>query len=219
MKFSDKENPDFLLESIYLDNHLLALFKPAGLATQPDFHEWAKQWVKKRFSKPGGVFLEPIHRLDKPAEGIVLFARTSKALSRLNLLIRAHQIEKTYRARIQGHLKEKQGILDHFLFHDDFRAQVVFETHPEAKKAILFYHVLEENEKTTLIEISLKTGRYHQIRAQFSHMGHPILGDKKYGSSHNWQNEGIALCHTQMRLVHPVTHELLTLVLSQGALF
>lgn len=209
MRCLGKENRDFRLESIYLDNHLVILFKPAAIATQPQFHETAKEWIKKKFCKPGNVFLEPVHRLDKPAQGMVLFARTSKALSRLNLALRSHQIKKTYQALIEGHLELKKATLEHFLFHDDFCARVVTAEHPEAKKAVLSYRVLEEHAKTSLIEISLKTGRYHQIRAQFSHLGHPLLGDKKYGSQLQWQGAGIALCHTELQLVHPVTQELL----------
>jgi 23S rRNA pseudouridine1911/1915/1917 synthase len=205
--------------SIYLDNHLLILFKPAGIATQPDFHRQAKEWVKKKFSKPGNVFLEPIHRLDKPAQGMVLFARTSKALSRLNLALREHHIKKTYRAYVEGHLQEKKGMLKHFLFHDDFHAKIVAENYPDAKKAVLSYQVLEESAKTSLLEIFLETGRYHQIRAQFAHIGHPLLGDEKYGSRLSWQGSGIALCHSEMQLIHPITHQPLSFCCDQEAFF
>lgn len=188
---------------IYCDNHLLVVEKSAKVVTQPDLHERAKEWVKETFSKPGKVFLEPIHRLDKPVGGIVLFARTSKALSRLNEAMRQKQIRKVYHALVEGSLPQK-GILEHQLVHGDFRAYV----DPKGKKAVLQYRVLEQTRNECLVEIELHTGRYHQIRAQFSAMGHPIVGDAKYGSRE--KSEVLALHHTQLSLFHPVTKEWLT---------
>lgn len=203
MKCYVKENQDFHLELIYLDNHLLVAIKPEGIATQPEFHEAAKAYLKNQTGKEGAVFLHPIHRLDKPVSGLVLFARSSKALSRLNELLRERKIEKTYLAKVEGSFKEKEGILEHYLFHDDFHAKVASAPFPEAKKALLSYRVLKRNGKYSLLEITLHTGRYHQIRAQLSFVGHPIAGDTKYGAKPIEQ--GIALSHVRMQFVHPVT--------------
>ena len=193
------------MQQIYIDNHLLVLVKPHGVATQPDLHECAKQWLKTSTKKEGNVFLHPIHRLDKPASGIVLFARSSKALSRLNELLREHKIQKTYVAKVEGILKEKEGDLTHFLFHDEYHAKVAKAPFPGAKKAHLSYKVLKTIGKNSLVEIELHTGRYHQIRAQFAFIGHPLVGDHKYGSSIPLKNDAIALAHVKMAFVHPVT--------------
>lgn len=195
------------MQHIYIDNHLLVVIKPHGVATQPDLHELAKEWIKTSTGKEGNVFLHPIHRLDKPASGIVLFARSSKALSRLNALLREHKIQKTYLAKVEGILKEKEGALEHFLFHDEYHAKVAKGFFPGAKKALLSYKVLKTVGKNSLLEIELHTGRYHQIRAQLAFIGHPIVGDQKYGSTVHLKNDGIALAHVKVELVHPVTKE------------
>ena len=179
------------------------LKKPAGIATQPDFHEAAKLYVKEAFAKPGNVFLEPIHRLDKPVSGLVLFARTSKALSRLNQAMREGKINKVYIARVEGSLP-KEGTLEHLLLHGNFRAHVG----KGGKLALLHYKCLETDGKTSLIEVELKTGRYHQIRAQFSHEGHPIVGDQKYGSKST--QDTIALHHSLLTFPHPTKGDLIT---------
>lgn len=187
---------------IYCDNHLLVANKPSGIATQPDFEELTKAWVKKKYQKPGNVFLQPIHRLDKSVGGLVLFARTSKALSRLQALMRERKISKTYHALVEGYLPNKQDTLTHFLVHGDHKAFVS----SQGKEAILHYQVLQEKNGHTLVAIDLATGRYHQIRAQFSAIKHPILGDKKYGSKQPF-HDGIALRHVRLELEHPITHE------------
>jgi 23S rRNA pseudouridine1911/1915/1917 synthase len=197
------------MEVIHCDNHLLAAIKPAGLATQPhetdvdNFQDRVKKWIKTTYDKPGNVFLEPIHRLDKPVSGIVLFARTSKALSRLQAQMRAQEISKTYTALVEGTLPHNSGTLEHFLMHGSHHALV----HPEGKRAVLTYRTLARNDGNTLVEISLETGRYHQIRAQFSAIGHPIVGDAKYGSHSFWPKGGIALHHSKMCFAHPVTKQ------------
>ena len=165
------------MKPIYCDNHLLVLEKPAGIATQPDFHEAAKGWVKEAFSKPGNVFLEPIHRLDRPASGIVVFARTSKALSRLNEAMRQKKMKKFYIAKVEGEVEE-EGVLEHLLIHGDFRAYV----DPKGKIALLRFRRIALTKTHSVVEVELETGRYHQIRAQFAAIGHPIVGDGKYGS-------------------------------------
>lgn len=201
------------LEILYEDNHLLAINKPAGLLTQPNqtdapsLEELAKSYIKKKYRKKGNVFLHAIHRLDKPVSGIVLFARTSKALSRLNSQMRERRIQKTYAAKVEGHLKEKTGKLCHQLSHGSHRASV--KKGGSSKKAILSYTVKKEYPHSTLLLIELYTGRYHQIRAQLSQVGHPILGDTKYGAVQKFSR--LALHHTQLIFYHPITNEILTI--------
>jgi 23S rRNA pseudouridine1911/1915/1917 synthase len=190
------------------DNHLLAVEKPAGMTTQPELEEWAKAWVKVRFQKPGNVFLEPIHRIDKPVSGLVLFARTSKALSRLHAQMRDRKIVKTYHALVAGKSLPQVGTLKHFLVHDEFRARIDLK----GKESILHYKVLKIKNGFTWLEIDLETGRYHQIRAQFAASGCPIVGDKKYGSPYPYK-EGIALQHIKMEFMHPVTQKAVLLQL------
>src|SRR3990167_9450967 len=131
------------MDVIHCDNHILVVNKPAGMSTQPhapgeeNLLDLAKEWVKESYQKPGKVFLEPIHRLDKPVSGLVLFSRTSKALSRLQELMRQRQIRKTYFAVLEGSLPQAEGTLEHFLVHDAHRARVVGTSHPEGKRARL----------------------------------------------------------------------------------
>lgn len=204
------------LEVLFCDNHLLAVVKPAMLPTQPaqpgepSLEESAKEWLRKETGKEGAIFLHPIHRLDKAVSGIVLFARSSKALSRLNEAMREKRINKTYYALIDGTLPAEEGELVHYLKHGDFRAEVVAGEKQGGKKAILTYKLLETRRDRTLLEINLLTGRYHQIRAQFSAVGCPIVGDRKYGSSSNFAHSGVALHHGQMSFSHPVSKELIT---------
>jgi len=206
-----------MCEVLLCDNHLLAVVKPAMLPTQTvtagddNLEERAKLWLRQETGKEGAIFLQPIHRLDKPASGIVLFARSSKALSRLNLCMRERQIDKTYYALIEGTPPSKTGNLEHFLKHGDFRAEVVGSEREGGKKALLSYRVLDMRCDRSLLEITLVTGRYHQIRAQLSAIGCPIVGDKKYGSRSPFANPGIALHHGQMSFSHPVSKKQITL--------
>ena len=195
------------MDILFVDNHLLAAVKPAGIATQPVFEEMARTWVEVTYKKPGKAFLEPIHRLDKPVSGIVLFARTSKALSRLHAMMRERKIVKTYRAEVEGVVRKDEDSLEHYLVHDDFHARVSTAGDPEAKKAVLSYRIVEKRKHSTVLEITLHTGRYHQIRAQLAAIGHPIVGDEKYGSRRG--AEVLALTHTRMGFIHPVTLKLL----------
>lgn len=191
---------------VYSDNHLLVVEKPAEMATQPDLTELAKAWVKKKYNKPGNVYLHPVHRLDKAVSGLVLFARTSKALSRLQEMMRERKIIKIYHALVEGELPENQGKLVHHLIHGSFRAEVS----KDGKESTLEYRVLKHEKGVSLLEINLITGRYHQIRAQLSAIGCPVLGDEKYGSKRSW-SKGIALHHSELRFEHPVTKESLVL--------
>jgi 23S rRNA pseudouridine1911/1915/1917 synthase len=199
------------MKIIFCDNHLLVVFKPAGISTQPhagsedNLLDQAKAWLKKQFQKSGRVFLEPIHRLDRPVSGLVIFARTSKALSRLQEMMRQQKIEKTYFAWIEGSLPKEEGVLEHCLFHDEHRARVVDPSHFRAKLARLHYLQIDQLFCFSLVEIHLETGRYHQIRAQFAEIGCPIIGDLKYGSKTSWKKGEIALHHGRLKFFHPVT--------------
>jgi 23S rRNA pseudouridine1911/1915/1917 synthase len=203
------------MEIIFCDNHLLVVVKPAGLSTQPhpgsdtSLQELAKAWLKKEFKKPGNVFCEPVHRLDKPVSGLVLFARTSKALSRMQEMMRQQQIEKVYFAWVQGVLSQNEAELEHFLLHEEHRARVVNPSHPHAKCARLRYVLIDQKSEKSLVKIQLETGRYHQIRAQFAAIGCPVLGDLKYGSSSSMKNDRIALHSGGLKFPHPVTKVLL----------
>ena len=207
MKLSDKE-------VVFCDNHLLVAVKPCGLPTQPSpeggdsLEGYAKEWVKRTYNKPGNVFLHALHRLDKPVSGLVLFARTSKALSRLNEQQRDMEIQRMYAAEVEGILPAKEGQLDHYLIHGDHRAIVAQEGDKDAKHARLTYLVSQFKEHTTVVRIELETGRYHQIRVQFSATGHPIVGDKRYGAKED-EEKAIHLHCMQLGLKHPVTKEVL----------
>ena len=198
---------------LFEDNHLLVAIKPCGIPTQPapqggdSLEGRLKSYLKEKYQKKGNVFLHAIHRLDKAASGIVVFAKSQKALSRLQEAIRTKACKKIYHTTVSGKLLQKEATLTHYLVHADHKA-IVSDNHPEAKKCVLHYKVLEENEKTSLLEVILETGRYHQIRCQLAAIGHPIAGDVKYGSKEPFQN-GIALHHYRLEIEHPTTKELM----------
>ena len=167
------------MDILYADNHIVVVNKRAGLATesneQESLEKEGKIWIKERYNKPGSVFLHAAHRLDKPVSGIVILAKTTKALIRLQEAFRTKQTKKTYLALVEGTLSEPSGDLEDFLVHGDFCAHISTNLNPKAKRASLSYRTLGNS----LLEIMLHTGRYHQIRAQFSHRGHPILNDTR----------------------------------------
>jgi 23S rRNA pseudouridine1911/1915/1917 synthase len=199
---------------IFEDNHLFVVNKPAGLLTQPSgtdqksVEESGKAYIKEKYNKPGNVFLEAVHRIDKPVSGIVLFAKTSKALSRLNESMRNKDSHKIYVTMVKGILPVKEDVLKHYLIHDDFRASVCEPSHPDAKVSRLRYKVLQEYLTYSLLEIVLETGRYHQIRIQLSAEGFPIIGDSKYGSKDFYLPDAIALHHKKLQIPHPITGEM-----------
>lgn len=198
---------------LYADNHLLAVNKPAGLLTQPSgtdrvsLEELAKLWVKETYQKPGAVFLEAVHRIDREVSGVVLFARTSKALSRMNEQVRARMVRKIYHALLERRPGKADDELVHFLKHGDHRAERADAHDPEAKEARLHYSIQCETDGRWLVEIELLTGRYHQIRAQCAAMGCPIVGDAKYGAKTSFAADGIALHHRRLEVNHPVRGE------------
>lgn len=199
-----------MIKVLYEDNHLLIVDKPSGIVTQPTLeHEEslegvAKAYIKEKYNKPSEVFLHAVHRLDKHVSGIVIFARTSKALSRMNELIRKKQILKIYHAFIHGHLDEKESKLVNKLKKHHQKCRVEEEEGEDGKESSLTYKVLSEQEDTSLVEIILESGRFHQIRAQFSHLGHPVVGDTKYGSLILHKEGHIKLRHVQIEFIHPI---------------
>ncbi len=200
-------------EILYIDNHLAIGVKPCGMLTQPNGGEnlegFVKGWIKQEYQKKGNVFLHAIHRLDRAVSGLVLFARTSKALSRLNEKVRLQEIQRIYIAEVEGFLSKKEGQLDHFLIHGEHQALIGKKEDKDAKHARLYYKVLKQKPHSTIVEIELETGRYHQIRAQFSTTGHPIVGDRLYGSN---SGDGLAIRLHGHKLLfeHPITKEILT---------
>jgi len=198
------------MEILLLDNHLLAANKPAGLVTQPSgahadsLESRAKAWLKQEFAKEGNVFLEAVHRIDRPVSGVVLFARSSKALSRLNASQRDKDCAKVYLAIVAGAPPRREGRLTDTLIHDSHHARIVPADHPDGKKAMLDYRVLGTVGGRSLLRIELLTGRYHQIRLQLAHAGCPIVGDTAYGSRERLPGDAIALHHWQLTVPHPV---------------
>lgn len=205
------KQPFGIMFVLYHDNHLLAVNKPAGLLTQPsgterdNLEDRSKVWIKEAKSKPGKVFLHAVHRLDQAVSGVVLFACTDKALSRLNADMRAHRFEKIYHAVVSGAPPQAEGSLRHFLTHDDYCANVAKNGDPNARECLLDYKILMQSGNQTLLEIQLHTGRYHQIRAQLAAIGCLIIGDEKYGSNIRLPGGVIALHHARLKVIHPVS--------------
>lgn len=203
------------LEVLYLDNHLLVVRKPAGVLAQADqtgdisLLEQGKAFLKAQFNKPGEVFLGLVHRLDRPASGVVVFARTSKAASRLSAQFRTRQIEKKYWALVEGQTPER-GHLVHHLARRQSRSRVVAP--PDGQRAELSYVRRKYADGASWVEIDLETGRHHQIRVQFSQIGHPLLGDFKYGAQKPFPNRALALHARALTVMHPTTQEHMTFI-------
>lgn len=199
---------------LYADNHLLALYKPAGLPVQGDdsgdisLLDTGKQWIKGKYGKPGNVFLGLVHRLDRPVAGVVLFCRTSKAAARISEQFRSKTARKTYLAVLQGQLKQPSGELLHYIQRIPNKSSRII-SHPAASaaQARLRYRKKDESENASLVEIDLKTGRHHQIRAQFSHIGHPVIGDLRYGAAAPLPEKQIALFAVCLEISHPISGE------------
>jgi len=207
-------DPDILYE----DNHLLIVNKKPGEIVQGDktgdepLLDKLKRFIKKRDRKPGNVFLGLVHRLDRPTSGAVIFAKTSKALQRLNRMLKDRRIQKTYWTVVEGIPEVKQGRLEHYLKKNPKNNKTTVFTRPTegAKKAILHYKVLKEGDRYSLLEVDLETGRHHQIRAQLAKMGHPVRGDLKYGAKRSLPGGGIMLHARRLAFEHPVKKEPVT---------
>ena len=208
---SDKDN----LRILYEDNHLIIVNKRVGDIVQGDktgdtpLSEVVKHYIAEKYQKPGKVFLGVVHRLDRPTSGAVVFARTSKALERMNRMLREKSVQKTYWAIVQGQPEPLEGTLEHFLKKNPRNNKsTVFHKETEgAKKAVLHYKTLKSLENYSLLEIELETGRHHQIRCQLSYLGHPIKGDLKYGSKRSNRDGGIHLHARKLHFAHPVSRE------------
>ena len=204
---------------VYEDNHIIVVNKTASEIVQADktgdtpLSETVKQYLKEKYQKPGNVFLGVTHRLDRPVSGLVVFAKTSKALTRLNEMFRTSEVKKTYWAVVKNAPKEPEGELVHFLVRNEKqnKSYAYDKEVPKSKKAILDYRLIGRSENYYLLEVDLKTGRHHQIRCQLAKMGCPIKGDLKYGSPRSNPDGSICLHARRIRFVHPVSKELIEL--------
>lgn len=207
------------LEVLYEDNHILAVNKRAGDIVQGDktgdvpLSEICKQYIAVKYNKPGAVFLGVVHRLDRPTSGLVIFARTSKALSRLNAIFAKREVSKTYWAIVQGSVSTERETLDHFMVRNtkQNKSYANKKEVPNSKKASLTYRVKALLDRYSFCEVNLHTGRHHQIRAQMSVIGHPIKGDLKYGATRSNKDGGIHLHARQVSFIHPVKKEPITI--------
>lgn len=208
---SNKNN----LQVLYEDNHIIAVNKRVGDIVQGDktgdkpLSEVVKEYIKDKYNKPGDVFLGVVHRLDRPTTGIVIFARTSKALTRLNELFKNRETQKTYWAVVKKKPENNSGTLEHYLKRNEKTntSKAHSKEVPESKKASLDYTIIKELNNYFALEINLHTGRHHQIRAQLSAIGSPIKGDLKYGFDRSNPDGGIHLHARKLVFTHPVTKE------------
>jgi len=199
---------------LYEDNHIIAVSKTCHEIVQGDktgdapLSDIVKAYIKEKYNKPGEVFLGVTHRLDRPTTGVVLFARTSKALTRLNEMFKSHdKIQKTYWAIVQDPPRIPEGRLENYLWRNEKQNKsfVVKPGTKDAKRAVLTYKVIAHSERYTLLEINLETGRHHQIRCQLAAIGCPIKGDLKYGAKRSNPDGGISLHARKIEFIHPVS--------------
>lgn len=204
---------------LYEDNHLIIVNKQAGEIVQGDktgdtpLSDIVKDWLKEKHNKPGNVYLGVVHRLDRPVSGVVLFAKTSKALPRLNKMFAEHdKVSKTYWAIVQNRPQASRGTLTHWLTRQEKNntARAYDREVPGAKKAVLDYELIASGDRYHLLEIHLHTGRHHQIRCQLTKMGCPIKGDLKYGAPRSNPDGSISLHARNLTLEHPVSHEMIS---------
>ena len=205
---------------LYEDNHIIAVNKNSSEIVQGDktgdtpLSETLKAYIKEKHNKPGDVFLGVTHRLDRPVSGVVLFARTSKALTRLNEMFRDKKIKKTYWAIVKNKPELPQARLEHHLVRNEKQNKsfAYDSPKPDSKQAALSYRTLAQSDNYTLLEIELETGRHHQIRCQLAKIGCPIKGDLKYGFARSNPNGGISLHARSIEFIHPVSKELISIV-------
>ncbi len=199
-----------MIDVLYEDNHIIAVNKKSGDIVQGDktgdtpLSEHIKQYLKKKYNKPGKVFLGTIHRLDRPTSGIVLYARTSKALSRMNKLFREKEVKKTYWAVVEQSPSNNSGTLEQYLKKNEKQNKSYISNKNEGKHAVLDYKILKKLENYYHLEIKPKTGRHHQIRAQLSSIGCAIKGDLKYGAKRSNKNASIDLLARNIEFLHPI---------------
>ena len=208
------------MQVLYEDNHIIVVYKESGEIVQGDktgdkpLSETIKACIKEKYAKPGNVFLGVVHRLDRPVSGLVVFAKTSKALSRLNDMFRKGEVKKTYWAMVQTPPAEPEGTLTNWLVRNEKQNKSYAYDHevPNAKKAILKYKTIGQTEHYTLLEVNLLTGRHHQIRCQLSAIGCPIKGDLKYGARRSNPDGSISLLSRTVEFIHPVSKENISVV-------
>ena len=203
------------MDVVYEDNHLIIVDKSSSEIVQGDktgdkpLAEMVKEYIKQKYHKPGNVFLGVVHRLDRPVSGLVVFARTGKALARLNEMFRTKEVHKTYWAIVGNCPPTEEGELVHWLVRNEKqnKSYAYDKEKPEAKKAVLDYKLIGRSERYFLLEVDLKTGRHHQIRCQLAKMGCPIKGDLKYGAPRSNPDGSICLHARRVRFVHPVSKQ------------
>ena len=223
------------MEVVYEDNHIIIVYKESGEIVQGDktgdrpLSDIVKDYIKEKYQKPGAVFLGVVHRLDRPVSGLVVFARTSKALTRLNNMFRDGEVHKTYWAIVskredgrgkkeevrrkteegRGEMDDSSHTLEHWLVRNEKQNKSYAYDHevPNSKKAILKYRVIGHSDRYTLLEVNLLTGRHHQIRCQLAAMGCPIKGDLKYGAKRSNPDGSISLLSHRVEFIHPVSKE------------
>ncbi|MGN0067634.1 MAG: RluA family pseudouridine synthase [Bacteroides sp.] len=205
---------------VYEDNHLIIVNKAASEIVQGDktgdepLSESLKRYLKEKYNKPGNVFLGVVHRLDRPVSGLVIFAKTSKALSRLNTMLAQSEVKKTYWAIVTARPPQEEGELIHYLVRNEQqnKSYAYDRERPGSKQAILHYRLIATSERYWLLEVDLKTGRHHQIRCQLAKMGCPIKGDLKYGAPRSNPDGSISLHARRIRFVHPVSKQPIDLI-------
>lgn len=201
------------MEVVYEDNHLIVVDKTSSEIVQGDktgdvpLSETVKQYIKEKYAKPGEVYLGVVHRLDRPVSGLVVFARTSKALSRMNEMFRNGEVKKTYWAIVKNLPSQEEGELVHYLVRNEKqnKSYAYDKEVPHSKRAVLHYKLIGRSQNYFLLEVDLKTGRHHQIRCQLAKMGCPIKGDLKYGFARSNPDGSISLHARSMRFIHPVS--------------
>lgn len=208
------------MQVLYEDNHIIIVYKQSGEIVQGDktgdkpLSETIKEWIKEKYAKPGNVFLGVVHRLDRPVSGIVVFAKTSKALSRLNNMFRNGEVRKTYWAMVQTAPNMPEATLTNWLVRNEKqnKSYVYNNEMPNAKQAVLKYKTIGQTEHYTLLEVNLLTGRHHQIRCQLAAMGCPIKGDLKYGARRSNPDGSISLLSHKVEFIHPVSKQKIVVV-------
>ena len=203
------------MEVVYEDNHIIVVNKTASEIVQGDktgdvpLSDMVKQYLKEKYQKPGNVFVGVTHRLDRPVSGLVIFAKTSKALSRLNEMFKNSEIKKTYWAIVKECPKQEEAELTHYLVRNEKqnKSYAYAEEVKNSKKAVLHYKLIARSDNYYLLEVDLKTGRHHRIRCQLAKMGSPIKGDLKYGAPRSNPDGSICLHARSVKFIHPVSKE------------
>jgi 23S rRNA pseudouridine1911/1915/1917 synthase len=198
---------------LYTDNHLIAVQKLAGEIVQGDktgdepLSDAVANYIKVKYNKPGDAFVGVIHRIDRPVSGLVLFARTSKGLSRMNELFREREVKKSYRALVEGHVQNDTGVLEHYLSKNETqnRSRASLKPAEGLLKCVLEFTVIKRTDRYTLVEVNPLTGRHHQIRVQLAAIGHPIKGDVKYGARRGNRDRSICLHAYSLKFTHPIS--------------